>query len=109
MVQGVPTMDVDAILRRRPQVRLVDGLAYDNPEGSRRAKPSRAVDRAPLQPVAKALENFFKESNLTILRELALRQATQEIDGRQYEPDQAQVPQPAAALGGRRARRRGTG
>jgi two-component system sensor histidine kinase KdpD len=31
-------MDVDAILRRRPQVCLVDGLAYDNPPGSQRAK-----------------------------------------------------------------------
>jgi two-component system sensor histidine kinase KdpD len=31
-------MDVEAILRRRPQVCLVDGLAYDNPPGSPRAK-----------------------------------------------------------------------
>jgi two-component system sensor histidine kinase KdpD len=33
-----PVMDVEAILRRRPQVCLVDGLAYDNPPGSRNAK-----------------------------------------------------------------------
>src|SRR4029077_20921332 len=33
----VPVMDVPAILRRHPQVCLVDGLAYDNPEGSRNA------------------------------------------------------------------------
>ena len=36
-VDGVPVMDVPAILRRHPQVCLVDGLAYDNPEGSRNA------------------------------------------------------------------------
>jgi len=30
-------MDVEAILRRRPHICLVDGLAYDNPPGSRNA------------------------------------------------------------------------
>jgi len=39
---GVPTMDVDAILRRHPQVCVVDGLAYDNPPGS--AHPKRWQD-----------------------------------------------------------------
>jgi two-component system, OmpR family, sensor histidine kinase KdpD len=32
---GGEAMDVEAILRRQPQVCLVDGLAYDNPPGSR--------------------------------------------------------------------------
>jgi two-component system, OmpR family, sensor histidine kinase KdpD len=41
-VGGVPTMDVEAILRRHPQVCLVDGLAYDNPPGS--AHPKRWQD-----------------------------------------------------------------
>jgi two-component system, OmpR family, sensor histidine kinase KdpD len=36
-VRGVPVMDVPAILRRHPQICLVDGLAYDNPPGSRNA------------------------------------------------------------------------
>jgi two-component system, OmpR family, sensor histidine kinase KdpD len=36
-VQGIPVMDVPAILRRHPQICLVDGLAYDNPPGSRNA------------------------------------------------------------------------
>jgi two-component system, OmpR family, sensor histidine kinase KdpD len=36
-VDGVPVMNVPAILQRHPQVCLVDGLAYDNPEGSRNA------------------------------------------------------------------------
>src|SRR5262245_56115801 len=31
-------IDVLAILKRRPQVALIDGLAYDNPSGSRHAK-----------------------------------------------------------------------
>lgn len=35
--QGVPMMDVPAILRRHPQIVLVDGLAYDHPPGSRNA------------------------------------------------------------------------
>jgi two-component system sensor histidine kinase KdpD len=30
-IHGVPVIDVAAILRRRPQVCVVDGLAYDNP------------------------------------------------------------------------------
>src|SRR5215471_7051734 len=34
-IEGVPVMDVRAILRRHPQVCLVDGLAYDNPPPSR--------------------------------------------------------------------------
>ena len=34
-INGVPTMDLEAILHRHPQVCLVDGLAYDNPPGSR--------------------------------------------------------------------------
>jgi two-component system, OmpR family, sensor histidine kinase KdpD len=32
-----PAIDVEAVRRRRPQVVLVDGLAYDNPPGSRHA------------------------------------------------------------------------
>ena len=34
-IKGVPVMDVEAILRRQPHICLVDGLAYDNPPGSR--------------------------------------------------------------------------
>jgi two-component system, OmpR family, sensor histidine kinase KdpD len=35
-------MDVEAILRRRPQVCLIDGVAYDNPSGSK--NPKRWMD-----------------------------------------------------------------
>ena len=34
---GIPALDVEAILRRHPEVVMVDGLAYDNPPGSRNA------------------------------------------------------------------------
>jgi two-component system, OmpR family, sensor histidine kinase KdpD len=34
VVDGIPVMDVDAILKRSPAVCLVDGLAHDNPPGS---------------------------------------------------------------------------
>jgi two-component system sensor histidine kinase KdpD len=43
-INGVPTMDLEAILRRHPQVCLVDGLAYDNPPGSRYPKRWQDVE-----------------------------------------------------------------
>jgi len=42
VIDGVPVMDVAAIVRRKPRVCLVDGLAYDNPPRSR--NPSRWRD-----------------------------------------------------------------
>jgi two-component system, OmpR family, sensor histidine kinase KdpD len=41
-VGGIPVIDVPAVLARRPQVCLIDGLAYDNPPGSRH--PRRCDD-----------------------------------------------------------------
>jgi len=38
LVDGRPVIDVDAILRRRPRVCLIDALAYDNPPGAHNAK-----------------------------------------------------------------------
>src|SRR3984885_2490634 len=37
-------MDVEAILRRHPQVCLVDGVAYDNPPGSKNPERWQAVE-----------------------------------------------------------------
>jgi two-component system sensor histidine kinase KdpD len=37
VIKGTGVMDVAAIQRRHPQICLVDGLAYDNPPGSRNA------------------------------------------------------------------------
>jgi two-component system, OmpR family, sensor histidine kinase KdpD len=38
MIDATPVLDVAAVLARRPQVCLVDGLAHDNPTGSRHAR-----------------------------------------------------------------------
>ena len=38
VIGGKETVDVEAILARRPQVCLIDGAAYDNPPGSRNPK-----------------------------------------------------------------------
>src|SRR5262249_48333778 len=43
-VSDVPVIDVPAVLARRPNVCLVDGLAYDNPEGSRHPKRYQDVE-----------------------------------------------------------------
>ena len=43
-LQAVPVIDVPAVLRRQPAVCLVDGLAYDNPPGSRHAKRFEDVE-----------------------------------------------------------------
>ena len=37
LVEGVPVLDVPAVMNRRPTMCVVDGLAYDNPAGSRNA------------------------------------------------------------------------
>src|SRR5213083_2980906 len=37
-IQGRDVIDVDALLRRHPQVVIIDGLAYTNPPGSRQAE-----------------------------------------------------------------------
>lgn len=44
VIDGVPMIDVSAVLRRRPQVCLVDGLAYDNPPSSAHAKRWQDVE-----------------------------------------------------------------
>jgi two-component system sensor histidine kinase KdpD len=44
VVSGVPVIDVPAMLARRPQVCLVDGLAYNNPPGCRHARRCEDVE-----------------------------------------------------------------
>jgi len=36
-IKDIPAIDVQAILQRHPQICLIDGLAYDNPPGTRNA------------------------------------------------------------------------
>src|SRR5262245_17661613 len=43
-VGGAPVVDVAALLERRPAVCLIDGLAYDNPPGSRHGKRYEDVE-----------------------------------------------------------------
>lgn len=43
-VGDVPVLDVAALLERRPQVCLIDGLAYDNPPDARHAKRYQDVE-----------------------------------------------------------------
>jgi two-component system sensor histidine kinase KdpD len=45
VIEGVPVIDVPALLKRRPQMCLVDGLAYDNPPGSPHPKRYQDVDQ----------------------------------------------------------------
>jgi two-component system sensor histidine kinase KdpD len=41
---GIPVIDVPALIARHPQVCLIDGLAYDNPPGSRHAERYQDVE-----------------------------------------------------------------
>jgi len=43
-IGGAPVIDVPAVLARRPGVALVDGLAYDNPPGSRHTRRYEDVE-----------------------------------------------------------------
>src|SRR5262245_56026843 len=43
-VAGRDVIDVERILRRRPQVVIIDGLAYDNPPGSRHRHRWQEID-----------------------------------------------------------------
>jgi two-component system sensor histidine kinase KdpD len=49
IVDGIPVIDVPAVVKRHPEVCLIDGLAYDNPPGSRHRKR--------YEDVAELLEN----------------------------------------------------
>ena len=51
----------------------------------------RGVVHAP-EKASLALQNFFKESTLVALRELALRQAAYEVDVRQAAPEDLETP-----------------
>ncbi len=154
-------MDTDAIIRRHPQICVVDEFAHSNIPGSERGKRwedvraiqdagidvlttvnvqhieslndqvlqgtgirvretvpdwmmqeadqlvmvdvtprallhrlERGVVYAP-EKAQRALENFFTETNLTALRELALRQAAHQVEDRREE-SRAVMPQPAS-------------
>ena len=77
-LNGVPVMDVEAILRRYPQVCLVDGLAYDNPPGSRHQKRWEDVEEllsAGISVVATVNLQYIDEQ----------RERVEEITGKRVE------------------------
>jgi two-component system, OmpR family, sensor histidine kinase KdpD len=76
VVDGVPMIDTDAILRRRPQVCLVDGLAYDNPPASARAKRWQDV-----QQLLSAGVSVIGTVNLQFIEEL--RDEVERITGKE--------------------------
>src|SRR5579864_9513401 len=67
-VDGIAVMDVAAILERRPEVCLVDGLAYDNPPGA--ANPSRWND---VEQLLKAGISVITSVNIQYIDELRAR------------------------------------
>ena len=83
VIDGVPVMDVQAILRRNPAVCLVDGLAYDNPPGSR--NPSRWRD---VQELLDAGIDVITSINIQYIAELKDRVAA--LTGKQVS---STVPQ----------------
>jgi two-component system sensor histidine kinase KdpD len=80
---GVPVMDVEAIVRRNPAVCLVDGLAYDNPPTSR--NPSRWRD---VQELLDAKIDVITSINIQYIAELKDRVAA--LTGKQVS---STVPQ----------------
>jgi len=75
IVDGVPVMDVDAILERHPAVCLVDGLAYDNPPGSKHEKRWQDVEE-----LLDAGISVITSINLIYIEEQ--RERVQEITGK---------------------------
>ena len=74
-IDGVPVMDVPAILDRHPEVCLVDGLAYDNPPGA--ANPSRWRD---VEQLLKAGISVISSVNIQYIDEL--RERVEKITGK---------------------------
>jgi two-component system sensor histidine kinase KdpD len=75
IIDDVAVMDVPAILERRPEVCLVDGLAYDNPPGA--ANPSRWQD---VEQLLKAGISVISSVNIQYIDEL--RERVEKITGK---------------------------
>jgi len=82
-LEGVPVIDVEAIVRRNPAVCLVDGLAYDNPPTSR--NPTRWRD---VQELLDAGIDVITSVNIQYIAELKDRVAA--LTGKQVS---STVPQ----------------
>jgi len=83
MADGIPVMDVEAVLRRAPYVCLVDGLAHDNPPGCSNGHRWQDVEQ-----LLEAGINVIATVNLQYIEEE--RERVAEIRGRQVKES---VPQ----------------
>jgi two-component system sensor histidine kinase KdpD len=64
-IAGRDVIDIERIMRRRPQVVLIDGLAYDNPPGSRHAHRWQEI-----QELLNAGISVITSINLHYIREM---------------------------------------
>ncbi len=74
-VDGIPVLDVATIVARRPDVCIIDGLAYDNPSGSRH--PKRWQD---VEDILRASISVITSLNLQYVDEQ--REAVEKITGK---------------------------
>lgn len=86
-VAGTPVIDVPAVLRRRPQVCLVDGLAYDNPPGSRHAKRYQDVEelRAAGISILTSINIEFIEELQPLIQRIIGRTRTETVPQREID------------------------
>ena len=76
-IDGGAAIDVEAILKRRPAVCVIDGLAYDNPPGSR--NPTRWQD------VQDLLDGGIKViASINVQYVAELREQVEEITGKEH-------------------------
>ena len=78
-IDGITLMDVPAILKRNPEICLVDGLAYDNPPAA--ARPSRWQD---VEQLLKAGISVITSVNIQYIDEL--RERVEKITGKKVVP-----------------------
>jgi two-component system sensor histidine kinase KdpD len=100
---GSPFMDVDMILRRHPGVCIIDGLAYDNPSGSRHAHRWQDVEQ-----ILAAGISVLTSLNLQYITEY--RQQVEQITGKKvsstvpvsfiHEADEIEIVDAPAIAGG---------
>src|SRR6266481_4834480 len=74
-IKGLPVVDVEAILRRQPQICLIDGLAFDNPPSSRNAHRWQDVEE-----LLSAGINIVASVNLQYIEDQ--REAVEKITGK---------------------------
>ncbi len=74
-IKGLPVVDVETILRRQPQICLIDGLAFDNPPGSRNAHRWQDVEE-----LLAAGINIVASVNLQYIEDQ--REAVEKITGK---------------------------